>query len=154
MSYGPLPVWARAGFHPADVAMPYVLGAHGEIVAVLWARHDPLYSPPKPGRTNKILWVSRSSSEHVRQPRDHGAPPRRRHRGWPGSWTDGHWRSGALRHRHAAGRLLAVHPALVGSSGQRRPCLYGEPRLMSALAEFGLRHKPKPARLRYVSAGS
>jgi hypothetical protein len=28
-------------------------------LAVLWARHDPLYSPPKPGRGNKILWVSR-----------------------------------------------------------------------------------------------
>lgn len=59
MSYGPLPVWARAGFHPANQAMPYVLGAHGDIVAVLWARHDPLYAPPKPDRGNKILWVSR-----------------------------------------------------------------------------------------------
>jgi hypothetical protein len=59
MTYGPLPAWARAGFHPADVAMPYVLGARGDIVAVLWARHEPLYSPPKPGRGNKILWVSR-----------------------------------------------------------------------------------------------
>ena len=61
MSYGPLPVWARAGFHPADLAMAYVLGARGDIAAVLWARHDPLYSPPKPGRGNKILWVSRVS---------------------------------------------------------------------------------------------
>jgi hypothetical protein len=59
MSDGPLPTWARAGFHPADVPMPYVLGARGDIVAVLWARHAPLYSPPKPGRGNKILWVSR-----------------------------------------------------------------------------------------------
>ena len=59
VTYGPLPVWARSGFQPANVAMPYVLGAHGDIVAVLWARHDPLYSPPKPGRGNKILWVSR-----------------------------------------------------------------------------------------------
>jgi hypothetical protein len=59
LAYGPLPVWARAGFHPANLAMPYVLGAHGGIVAVLWARHDPLYFPPKPDRGNKILWVSR-----------------------------------------------------------------------------------------------
>jgi hypothetical protein len=59
VTYGPLPVWARSGFHPANVAVPYVLGAGGDIVAVLWARHDPLYSPPKPGRGNKILWVSR-----------------------------------------------------------------------------------------------
>ncbi|HTW10596.1 MAG TPA: hypothetical protein VME46_24050 [Acidimicrobiales bacterium] len=59
MTYGPLPVWARAGFHPANMAMPYVLGAHGEIVAVLWARHDPLHSPAKPEPSNKILWVSR-----------------------------------------------------------------------------------------------
>lgn len=56
---GPLPVWARAGFHPPNLAMPYVLGEHGDIVAVLWARHDPLLSPPAPGRNNKILWVSK-----------------------------------------------------------------------------------------------
>jgi hypothetical protein len=61
MTYGPLPEWARGGFHPADQPMLYVLGARGDIVAVLWARHDPLYSPPKPGRGNKILWVSRVS---------------------------------------------------------------------------------------------
>jgi hypothetical protein len=59
LTFGPLPVWARAGFHPANVAVPYVLGARGDIVAVLWARHDPLSSPPKPGQGNKILWVSR-----------------------------------------------------------------------------------------------
>ena len=59
MDYGPLPAWARSGFHPPNMAMSYVLGAHGDIVAVLWARQHPLYSPPKPGRGNKILWVSR-----------------------------------------------------------------------------------------------
>jgi hypothetical protein len=57
--YGPLPVWARAGFTPPDVAMPHVLSAHGDIVAVLWARHDPLVTPAPPGRNNKILWVSK-----------------------------------------------------------------------------------------------
>jgi hypothetical protein len=59
MNYGPLPVWARAGFHPANMEMSYVLGAHDDIVAVLWARQDPLHSPPKPDRGNKILWVPR-----------------------------------------------------------------------------------------------
>ena len=38
LRYGPLPTWARAGFHPADTPMPYVLGAKGDIVAILWAR--------------------------------------------------------------------------------------------------------------------
>jgi hypothetical protein len=57
--YGALPVWARSGFSPATQAMPQVLGANRDIVAVLWARQDPLQSPPAPGRNNKILWVSR-----------------------------------------------------------------------------------------------
>jgi hypothetical protein len=39
--------------------MPHVLGAHGDIVAVLWASHDPLVVPAPAGRTNKILWVSK-----------------------------------------------------------------------------------------------
>jgi hypothetical protein len=54
------------------MAMPYALGARGDIVAVLWARHDPLvngariHAPPTPlvvpappNRNNKILWVSK-----------------------------------------------------------------------------------------------
>jgi len=57
--YGSLPTWARAGFSPPSIAMPYALGAHGDIVAVLWARHDPLVTPAPPGRNNKILWVSK-----------------------------------------------------------------------------------------------
>jgi hypothetical protein len=57
--YGSLPTWARAGFTPPTAAMPYVLGARGDIVAVLWARHNPLITPPPPGRNNKILWVSK-----------------------------------------------------------------------------------------------
>ena len=55
----PLPVWARAGFSPADQAMPHVLGEAGNIVAILWASRDALHSPPLQDRTNKILWVSR-----------------------------------------------------------------------------------------------
>src|SRR5579863_4915646 len=56
--YGSLPTWARTGFHPATMAMPYVLGAHGEIVAVLWA--DPLITPAPADHNNKILWVSKT----------------------------------------------------------------------------------------------
>jgi hypothetical protein len=39
--------------------MPHALGARDAIVAILWARHDPLVSPALPDRNNKILWVSR-----------------------------------------------------------------------------------------------
>jgi hypothetical protein len=59
VAYGSLPIWARSGFQPPSVAMPYVLGARGDIVAVLWARHDPLVTPTPPDRANKILWVSK-----------------------------------------------------------------------------------------------
>jgi hypothetical protein len=52
-----LPVWARAGFHPATMPMPYVMGDHGKIVAILWA--DPPHSPPLANVNNKILWVAR-----------------------------------------------------------------------------------------------
>lgn len=55
----PLPVWARSGFHPADLAMPHVMGEAGNIVAILWAPSDALHSPPLQDRNNKILWVSR-----------------------------------------------------------------------------------------------
>jgi hypothetical protein len=57
--YGSLPTWARSGFTPPSQAMPHVLGARGDIVAVLWAQHDPLVTPTPPGRANKILWVSK-----------------------------------------------------------------------------------------------
>jgi hypothetical protein len=55
----PLPAWARAGFSPADQAMPHVLGEAGNIVAILWASRDALHSPALQDRNNKILWVSR-----------------------------------------------------------------------------------------------
>ena len=57
--YGSLPSWARSGVTPPSQAMPHVLGARGDIVAVLWAQHDPLVTPTPPGRANKILWVSK-----------------------------------------------------------------------------------------------
>jgi hypothetical protein len=55
----PLPVWARAGFSPADMVMPHVMGEAGNIVAILWAPRDALHSPPLQHTSNKILWVSR-----------------------------------------------------------------------------------------------
>ena len=51
VTYGPLPVWARSGFQPANVAMPYVLGAHGDIVAVLGASRPALL--PAEARTGQ-----------------------------------------------------------------------------------------------------
>jgi hypothetical protein len=42
--------------------MPHVLGAAGDIVAILWVSRDALRVPAPPGRANKILWVSRVSS--------------------------------------------------------------------------------------------
>ena len=54
-----LPTWARAGFTPPTQPMPYVMGDSGDIVAILWAEHDPLQAPPAADRNNKILWVAR-----------------------------------------------------------------------------------------------
>lgn len=42
--------------------MPHVVGAEGNIVAILWATPDALHVPARAGRANKILWVSRVSS--------------------------------------------------------------------------------------------
>ena len=39
--------------------MPYVMSDRGDIVAILWADHDPLHAPPLGNVNNKILWVSR-----------------------------------------------------------------------------------------------
>ena len=58
----PLPVWARSGFTPPDIAVPHVMGAAGNIVAILWATPNALHAPALPNRANKILWVPRVSS--------------------------------------------------------------------------------------------
>ena len=58
----PLPVWARSGFTPPDIAVPHVVGAAGDIVAILWATPNALHAPALPDVANKILWVSRVSS--------------------------------------------------------------------------------------------
>jgi len=52
-----LPDWARAGFTPADQAVPHVTGQGGDIVGVVFG--DPLLAPPGTDHANKILWVSR-----------------------------------------------------------------------------------------------
>jgi hypothetical protein len=54
---GVLPVWARTGFSDPEPRMPHVLGAKGEIVAIVFGY--PLYAPQGKTRNNKILWVSR-----------------------------------------------------------------------------------------------
>ncbi len=54
-----LPTWARAGFQPPTTPMPYVMSDRGDIVAILWADHDPLHAPPLANINNKILWVSK-----------------------------------------------------------------------------------------------
>lgn len=64
-----LPTWARAGFSSPKPTMPYVLGDRGDIIAILWAEHDPLVVPPAADRNNKILWVARTGAEgslHIR----------------------------------------------------------------------------------------
>lgn len=54
-----LPVWAQGGFSPPDWAVPHVMGAAGNIVAVLWAPKNALHAPPLAHQNNKILWVSK-----------------------------------------------------------------------------------------------
>jgi hypothetical protein len=51
-----LPTWARTGFSDPRPHMPFVLGAKGEIGAIVWG--NPLLAPPAKDRSNKILWVS------------------------------------------------------------------------------------------------
>jgi hypothetical protein len=58
-----LPQWARRGFTDAEPRMPYVLGDHGDIAAILFG--NPLAAPPRPDLNNKILWVSRVPVDHV-----------------------------------------------------------------------------------------
>jgi len=59
-----LPSWARTGFSDAKPEMPSVLGADGEIIAVVFG--DPLSSPPAPDHANKILWVAREGAGALR----------------------------------------------------------------------------------------
>jgi len=56
-----LPPWARTGFSDPRPHMPFVLGAKGQIGAIVWG--NPLLAPPAKDRSNKILWVSRAPLE-------------------------------------------------------------------------------------------
>jgi len=61
---GPLPVWARSGFHPPDVPIGHVIGLRGAIVAILWGGPESsLHAPPLPDQRNKVLWVPRLADE-------------------------------------------------------------------------------------------
>ena len=54
-----LPAWARTGFSdPSPSGYPYVLGAKGDILAVVFG-YPLAASRPGDGPKNKILWVSR-----------------------------------------------------------------------------------------------
>jgi hypothetical protein len=58
---GPLPVWARGGFHPPGRSIGHVMGVRGDIVAILWGGpKTSLFAPPRKDVGNKVLWVSRS----------------------------------------------------------------------------------------------
>ncbi|MEA2161308.1 MAG: hypothetical protein QOD66_3688 [Solirubrobacteraceae bacterium] len=52
-----LPLWLRGGFTGPDPRVPYAVGSHGSVGAVVFGW--PLHSPPLPNRNNKILWVPR-----------------------------------------------------------------------------------------------
>ncbi|MEU8047692.1 hypothetical protein AB0B71_26555 [Micromonospora echinofusca] len=57
---GPLPDWADAGFS-GSTRMPHVLGASGEIVAILFGH--PLRTVRRNGTNNKILWVAHPTTK-------------------------------------------------------------------------------------------
>lgn len=57
-----LPPWASDGFTPPTQPVPYVLGDHGDVLAVVWLEHHPLQAPKPSGRNNKVLWVVRQGS--------------------------------------------------------------------------------------------
>jgi len=59
ISFGVLPVWARAGFSDPQPRLPHVVGRAGRIAALVFGY--PLLSPPSRVRANKILWVARIS---------------------------------------------------------------------------------------------
>ena len=129
----PLPVWARAGFSPADQAMPHVLGEAGNIVAILWARRDALHSPPLHDRNNKILWVSRlpltragsaGHQGHARGQRAHGDQVRAR-------------RARAVDHRSADVRLLDIPSALARPHRRTQAALRGLTEASAGTEEAG-----------------
>ena len=90
---GPLPIWARGGFHPSTQRIPHVLGRSGALVAILFSY--PLNaSPPARHPANKILWKPRLSwntptnlrisAQRIKGTRLVGKPVRRKLKGGPG----------------------------------------------------------------------
>jgi hypothetical protein len=61
VSDGVIPPWATAGFSDPHPAVPHVMSAKGEMVAILFG--GALYSPPAKDVNNKILWVTRPSAD-------------------------------------------------------------------------------------------
>jgi hypothetical protein len=89
---GVLPQWARGGFSDPKPRMPYELGRDGDIAALVWG--FPLLSPHPRDHNNKILWVSRVTTQpgsnlriaaqRMRGSRRVGAPVSRTVMGGPG----------------------------------------------------------------------
>jgi hypothetical protein len=52
-----VPVWARTGFSDPEPVVPYALGEHGDVVAILFGGQ--LFSPEAAEVGNKVLWVAR-----------------------------------------------------------------------------------------------
>jgi hypothetical protein len=61
VSDGVIPSWATAGFSDPHPAVPHVMSAEGEMVAILFG--GALYSPPSKEVNNKILWVTKPSAD-------------------------------------------------------------------------------------------
>jgi hypothetical protein len=60
---GVLPVWMRGGFVDPRPRLAHVVGARGQIGAVLFGW--PLNAPPAEHKSNKILWVPRHTATGV-----------------------------------------------------------------------------------------
>jgi len=89
---GVLPAWLRAGFSSPRPRIPHAVAAGGRIAGILFG--DPLTSPPRATRSNKILWVPRApvtgitdlriSAQRMRGARVVGRPVGRLVPGGPG----------------------------------------------------------------------
>src|SRR5262245_47724082 len=89
---GVLPAWLRDGFSSPQPRIPHAVAAGGRIAGILFG--DPLTSPPRATRSNKILWVPRApvtgitdlriSAQRMRGARVVGRPVGRLVPGGPG----------------------------------------------------------------------
>lgn len=89
---GVLPKWARGGFSDPRPKLPHTVGDRGDIAALMFGY--PLTAPPRKGRSNKILWVSRPdagfgsglriSAQRMYRTRRVGKPVHRKVAGGPG----------------------------------------------------------------------